>query len=194
YRLQIECRAADDLEHVGGGGLLLQRFGEVVRALAQLFQQPSVFDRDNRLAGKALDQVDLLVGKRSDFRAVDYDRSDQLIFLEHWHNDMRPRAGRFDKRDDAWSAVEIALVKPKVGDVYDLVGSRETVERAARLIAHDNHRVPPKPVGIFRVAVHRHRAKIGPLSQEQIANLRFADTRRILQHRVKHWLQLAGRT
>ena len=25
HRLQIERRAADDLEHVGGGGLLLQR-------------------------------------------------------------------------------------------------------------------------------------------------------------------------
>ena len=28
-RLQIERRAADDLEHVGGGGLLLQRLGLV---------------------------------------------------------------------------------------------------------------------------------------------------------------------
>ena len=28
HRLQIERRAADDLEHVGGGGLLLQRFAE----------------------------------------------------------------------------------------------------------------------------------------------------------------------
>ena len=27
HRLQIECRAANDLEHVGGGGLLLERFG-----------------------------------------------------------------------------------------------------------------------------------------------------------------------
>ena len=26
YRLQVERRAADDFEHIGGGGLLLQRF------------------------------------------------------------------------------------------------------------------------------------------------------------------------
>src|SRR6516164_6915573 len=31
-RLQIESRAADDLEHVGYGSLLLQRFGELARA------------------------------------------------------------------------------------------------------------------------------------------------------------------
>jgi hypothetical protein len=31
--LQIEGRPADDLEHIGGGGLLLQGFREIVRAL-----------------------------------------------------------------------------------------------------------------------------------------------------------------
>src|SRR6516165_8525496 len=29
HRFEIEGRATDDLEHVGGGGLLLQRFGEL---------------------------------------------------------------------------------------------------------------------------------------------------------------------
>ena len=31
HRLQIESRAADDLEHVGGGGLLLQQLRSRVR-------------------------------------------------------------------------------------------------------------------------------------------------------------------
>src|SRR5262249_2751837 len=48
HRLQIECRAADDLEHVSGGGLLLQRF-------AQLVEQARVLDGDDSLARKALD-------------------------------------------------------------------------------------------------------------------------------------------
>src|SRR6516225_2412928 len=34
YLLQIESRATDDLQHIGGRGLLLQRFGEIVGALA----------------------------------------------------------------------------------------------------------------------------------------------------------------
>src|SRR5438874_10263746 len=37
YRLQVERGATDHLEHVGGGGLLLKRFGEIVGALVQLF-------------------------------------------------------------------------------------------------------------------------------------------------------------
>ena len=42
HGLKIERRAANDLQHVGGRGLLLQR-------LAQLVEQPRVFDGDHRL-------------------------------------------------------------------------------------------------------------------------------------------------
>src|SRR5262245_25837614 len=93
---------------------------------------------------------------------------------------MRPRTGGFDERDDAWMAVEVALVEPKVGNVQDLLGFCDPDERGARVIARANHRIPPKPVGVFRVAVHRHRAEIVPLSQEQIADLGLTDARRVL--------------
>ena len=36
HRLQIERRAADDLEHVGGGGLLLQDSKDLVRSRSSL--------------------------------------------------------------------------------------------------------------------------------------------------------------
>ncbi len=49
HRLQIEGRAADDLEYVGGGRLLLQRF-------AQFIEKPGVLDRDHSLAGEISDQ------------------------------------------------------------------------------------------------------------------------------------------
>jgi len=45
HGLQIEGRAADDLEHVGGGGLLLQR-------LAQLVKEPRILDGDDGLRCK----------------------------------------------------------------------------------------------------------------------------------------------
>src|SRR5262245_64792369 len=64
HRLQIEGRAADDLEHVGGGGLLLQRF-------AQLVEQPRILDRDHGLSGEVYQQLDLLVGEWPDLRAID---------------------------------------------------------------------------------------------------------------------------
>ena len=75
HGLEIECRAADDLEHVGGGSLLLQGFTEFV-------EQTRVLDGDDRLRGEVLDQLDLLVGERADLLAEDADRADQRIFLD----------------------------------------------------------------------------------------------------------------
>src|SRR5262249_13692207 len=68
HRLQIEGRAADDLENVGGGGLLLER-------LAQLVEQSRVLDGDYGLGGEVLDQLDLLVGERAHLMAVNADNA-----------------------------------------------------------------------------------------------------------------------
>ena len=78
HRLQIDQANADDLEHVGGGGLLLQRF-------AQLVEQARILDGDNGLRGEVLHQLDLLVGEWPHLLAVDDDRADQLVVLEHRH-------------------------------------------------------------------------------------------------------------
>ena len=53
--------SADHPQDLGGGGLLLQRLGQVGIALLQLLEQPHVLDGDDRLVGERLDQRDLLV-------------------------------------------------------------------------------------------------------------------------------------
>src|SRR6516165_9242013 len=53
-RLQLECRPADHFEHVGGGGLLLQGF-------AQLIEQPHVLNRNHCLIGESGKQLDVPV-------------------------------------------------------------------------------------------------------------------------------------
>ena len=62
--MNVERRAADHLQHVGGRGLLLQRFSEVIGLRPDLVEQPRVLDRDHRLIGKRRDQLDLLPGER----------------------------------------------------------------------------------------------------------------------------------
>ena len=64
HRLQIEGRAADDLEHVGGRCLLLQRLAELRGARLDLFEQAHVLDGDDRLVGKGLHQLDLPLRER----------------------------------------------------------------------------------------------------------------------------------
>ena len=53
---RVGHRAADDLQHLGGGGLPLQRF-------LRLVEQPHVLDRDHGLVGEGLQQRDLLVAE-----------------------------------------------------------------------------------------------------------------------------------
>src|SRR5215469_520002 len=86
-----QSRAADDLEHVGGRGLLLQRF-------AQLVEQARVLDSDDGLLCEMAHKLDLLVGEWSDFLAVDENRADQIVLLEHRHGEVRSCAGKFGWR------------------------------------------------------------------------------------------------
>ena len=69
HRPQVEGRAADDLEHVRGRGLLLQRFAEIVGALAQFVEQPRVLDGDDGLRGEILtSSICLSVNGRTSWR------------------------------------------------------------------------------------------------------------------------------
>src|SRR5262249_28975094 len=52
--LKIESRAADHLEHVGGGGLLLEGFTKFI-------EQANVLDGDHGLVSEGLDQFNLLL-------------------------------------------------------------------------------------------------------------------------------------
>src|SRR5262245_51083137 len=64
--LQIKRRTTDDLEHISGGGLLLQRF-------AQLMEETGVLDSDHGLGSEVRYQLDLLLGERPYLLSVDRD-------------------------------------------------------------------------------------------------------------------------
>jgi hypothetical protein len=57
--LRPEGRGANDLENLGGSGLLLERFAQIIRALPQLIEQACVLDGDNGLSSKVCDQFHL---------------------------------------------------------------------------------------------------------------------------------------
>ena len=123
--MQVERRAADDLEHVGGGGLLLQRF-------TQLVEQARVLDGDDGLRGKILNQIDLLVGERTDFRAVDDDCADQLIVLDHRDGEYGPITCEIDGGDDKGIALDVGVRRLDVGDVGHLLRDGDPPEGHVR--------------------------------------------------------------
>ncbi len=104
---QIEGRAADDLEHVGGGGLLLQR-------LAQLVEQPGVLDGDDGLVGEIGEQRDLFVREGTNFLTINRDCPNQLIILEHRHNHVGPNATKFDAGDSHRVAFSVSPCRCEV--------------------------------------------------------------------------------
>ena len=77
HSLQVEGRAADNFQHVGGGGLLLKRFAQIARARLHLIEQAHVLDCDHRLVGESRNQLNLLFGKRSHRLASDDDHANR---------------------------------------------------------------------------------------------------------------------
>jgi len=121
YGAEVERRAADDLEHVGGGGLLLQRFAQIVGALAQLVEQAGVLDGDDRLGGKILHQGNLLVVERPHLLTIDDDRADQLSLLEHRDRKHRAKATKLGAGDQKRIPREIRRHRANIVDVRHLM-------------------------------------------------------------------------
>ena len=72
HRREVAGRGIDDLQHLGGRGLLLQR-------LARLGDEPRVLHRDDRLRREILQQRDLLIGERPHLVAMDRDDAEQPL-------------------------------------------------------------------------------------------------------------------
>ena len=79
--------------------LLLQCLAKIAGALAQLVEQPRVLDGDDGLIGEVLDERDLLLGEWADLLAINGDRTDQLVLLEHGDHEKGPNTSKFDGRD-----------------------------------------------------------------------------------------------
>src|SRR5262249_18949903 len=143
---------------VGGGGLLLQRFREIRRALAQLVQQPGILDGDDGLFREIVNKLDLFVAERPHLLAVDGDRADQLILLEHRYDENGASAGRLGQGNRRWLAFDVGLLQSEVDDVLQLLGRDNAAERIVGAKA-DYRLAPPQRVPFQRRAVHRDDAK-----------------------------------
>ena len=56
-------------------------------------EQPHVFDRDHRLVGEGLDQLDLLAGKRPYDRTQQQKYADRVSLAQQRHSKHRAKAG-----------------------------------------------------------------------------------------------------
>ena len=181
----------DDPQHLGGRGLLLQRLGQIVGALAQLVEQPRVLDGDDGLGGEVRDQLDLLVGERPNFLAVDDDRADQLVVLEHRHATnvrIAARRRRHATYDSGSGSARTSATVDRLSclTTRSMAAPASPGETGSRLhaISANAGGVPLQRATAQNLAVaERHR----------VPNLASQMPRRILQHRLEHRLQFARR-
>src|SRR5262249_54120803 len=111
-------RAGNDAQYLRRRGLLLQRF-------PQFIKQPRILDGDDGLRGEILDQIYLLIVEGSDLLPIDSDSANQVVLLEHRHDQKRPSSGNLGNR-------LIGIFRSDVGDVCDLPRVSDTVEDTGR--------------------------------------------------------------
>src|SRR5262249_36429476 len=102
--------------------LLLQGFAQVIGTLTQFIEEPRVLDGDDRLGGEICHQLNLLVREGTNFLTKDDDGSNQVIVLEHRHNDGGSNATKLDGVDDRWIALGLRTCRYNVGGLYRLLG------------------------------------------------------------------------
>ena len=108
-RLEIERRAADDLQDLARRRLLLERLGEVAVARFQLLEEPDVLDGDDGLVGERLQQLDLLVRERPRLGARDGDRPDGISFAHHRDRQVATIAEGSGESERRWANVGVVL-------------------------------------------------------------------------------------
>src|SRR5262249_41289867 len=163
----------------GGGGLLVQRLRQVV-------EQARVLDGDDGLCGEILDQIYLLIVEGSDLLPIDSDSTNQVVLLEHRHDQKRPSSGNLGNR-------LIGIFRSDVGDVCDLPRISDMVEDTGR--ATRRNRIALAISGPrLRCIVQRNVPEYIALIEQQVAEAGLADANGVLKHSLEHWLQLAGRT
>ena len=69
-RRYVGRRLADHAQNVGGGGLIVEGFGQLLRAGLLGLEQARVLDGDHGLVGEGLHQLDLALGKGLRDRAI----------------------------------------------------------------------------------------------------------------------------
>src|SRR5262249_27118888 len=78
--LHVRGRAADNAEHLGRCGLMVEGFSQFHVALLDLFEKADVLDGDDGLRGKGLKQFHLPLAERTDFLPADKERPNRYAF------------------------------------------------------------------------------------------------------------------
>jgi hypothetical protein len=75
---------------------VLARFGELMALFLNLVKQSRILDREDRLRGEGLQQIDGILGKFARLLAADHQRTDNPIGGKQWNGQKRAETGAHD--------------------------------------------------------------------------------------------------
>src|SRR5262249_55357397 len=140
-------------------------------------------DGNDGLRGEVLDQIYLLIVEGSDLLAIDSDRTNQVVLLEHRYDQKRPSSGNLGNR-------LIGIFRSDVGDVCDLPRVSDTVEDTGRATRRNRIALAISSPRL-RCIVQRDVPEYIAFVEQQVAKAGLADANGVLQHGLKHRLKLA---
>ena len=185
HGLQIEGRAADHLQHVGGGGLLLQRLLQVIGARLNLVEQPHVLDGDQRLIRKGRNQIDLPFVERLHDASRQNNDADRNAIAQQ--RDAQHRAIAPVTRH----AQSVIAVRPYIQNVNRPALQRDATHHRA---AVRRNRVFPEKFDAFQPGILRCRQLIFVVMQtHDVDMLGFAEMLCSLGDGVEHRLNIRWR-
>jgi len=82
HGLDVRRRTRDYTQNFACRRLLLERGPQLVIPRFQLFEQPHIFDRNDRLVSECLKQLNLFLGEGVCFRSPNYYASDTHAFTQ----------------------------------------------------------------------------------------------------------------
>ena len=136
-------------------------------------------------AAKFLHQFDLLIGEGAHLLAVDAHSANQLVLLEHRHDQKRPGARELGDRF-------IGAFRREVGNVDHLLRPHESIEAWGIGAPHQCRSFTEFRKFVRRIVECNATERIA-VTQQHRAEHGLANPRRVCQHRLEHRLQLAGR-
>src|SRR5262245_32076810 len=187
HRLEIESRAADDFEHIGGGGLPLQRVAEFAGTLLHLVEQPHVLNRDHRLVGEGLQELDLSVGEQPGLSAGDRNAPNGTAVSQY-----RDAYGTAIAADRCHRAKGVVGVRVNIRDLRDT----SLKYRASRHAAPTWRRGKCTSVDLEHIggeAVVRHKVEEMTVKPVDKTVLGVAEPRRALGDHVEYRLDVSQR-
>src|SRR5262245_46728627 len=139
---------------------------------------------------KLLNKLNLLVGEGPNFLTKDGDSSNQVIILQHRHDNDRANAAKLDGVDYRRNALGIRSCRCKVGGLDRPLGSDQLGKVATRggMDRTASARLGKCP----RHIVAGDDAQCTTFMEIEVAKLGLANAHCIGQHGVEHWLELAG--